>query len=152
MRLPRPSLCEGLAMTPCSICVRCTSAPSLRGWLWPAEAISAGARGRVRNNERKSSKTIGKSGQTGKKPLTRQGDVIYSIRQLDGKPRVSKVPGSNLTVRTRQCSGGVYPRLALNSPSVIARLAPASRSNLGADVRLPRCARNDNRWDGPEMP
>jgi len=76
------------------------------------------------------------------------GDVIYSIRQLKGRRRVCKVPGFERTVRIRQCSGGVYPRLILDSPSVITRLmnflAYASEQ-APQSLRLPRFARNDNK-------
>jgi len=68
------------------------------------------------------------------KTLTGCGRILYIIRQLQGRRRVCRVVGLERKVRIRQCSGGVCPRLVLDSPSVIARLAPASRSNLGADV------------------
>jgi hypothetical protein len=47
--------------------------------------------------------------------------MIYSIRQLKGRRRVSKVPEIERTVKVRQFRGGVYPRLILDSPSVFAR-------------------------------
>jgi hypothetical protein len=65
------------------------------------------------------------------KALTGWGNVIYSICQLKRRRRVCRVPGLESTVGIRQCRGGVYPRLILDSPSVMARLALASRSNLG---------------------
>ena len=49
--------------------------------------------------------------------LTRSGNVIYSIRQLQGRRRVCRVPGLERTVRIRQCTGGVCPRLVLDSSS-----------------------------------
>jgi len=55
------------------------------------------------------------------KPLTKGGGMIYSIRQLHGRLRVSKVPGLKCTFGIRRCSGGVYPRLIFDFPSVIAR-------------------------------
>ena len=69
--------------------------------------------------------------------------MIYSIAQLQGRSRIFKVPGSKQTSRIEQLRGGVYPRLIFASPSVIARLAPASRGNLGENMRLPRFAGND---------
>jgi len=93
------------------------------------------------------------------KALTRRGDVIYIIRQLKVRRRVCKVPGLEGTVTTRHCGGGVHPRLALDSPSVIATHDSAeavpflcrceadkvSRSNLAGDTRLPRLGGTDNR-------
>ena len=55
----------------------------------------------------------GKSRET----LTRCGDLIYIIRQLQGRRRVCRVLDLERTVRIRQCSGGVCPRLVLDSPS-----------------------------------
>ena len=81
------------------------------------------------------------------KTLTRWGDVIYSIRQLKGRRKVSKVPGLERTVRIRQCMGGGYPRLIFDSPFVIARLASFlayASEQAPHPQRLPRFARNDN--------
>ena len=62
------------------------------------------------------------------KTLTMLGDVIYSICQLKGRRRVSKVLGLERTVRIRQRMGGVYPRLILDSPSVVARLTKSAEA------------------------
>ena len=48
------------------------------------------------------------------------------------------MPGSERTIKVRQCSGGGHPRLILHSPSVIANLAPASPGDMDDDMRLPR--------------
>ena len=45
------------------------------------------------------------------------GGVIYIICQFKGRRRVSKVPELELKVRIGQYTGGVYPRLIINSPS-----------------------------------
>jgi hypothetical protein len=78
--------------------------------------------------------------------------MIYSIRQLKGRRRVSKVPEIKRTARIRQFRGGVYPRLILDFPSAIARparfLAYASeQAPQSPEIATPRQvgARNDKR-------
>jgi|GEM_PF-5649645 len=58
------------------------------------------------------------------------------------------MPVFERTVRIGQCSGGVYPRLLLGTPSVIARPAKFlaySSEQAPQSLRLPRSARNDNK-------
>jgi hypothetical protein len=63
----------------------------------------------VARNDKKSGKT--------EKTLTRSGDVIYSIPTIAQKVKPSKMPKIAGTVKSKERSGGVYPRLILSSPS-----------------------------------
>jgi hypothetical protein len=55
-----------------------------------------------------------KSGKT-EKPLTRSGDVIYSIPTIAQKVKPSKMSKIAGTVKIKERNGGVYPRLILGS-------------------------------------
>ena len=123
---------------------------SRRAKPWPACAkASARASGQVaRNDNKKVNAILGKSGKI-EKILTRSGDVIYSIPTIAQKVKPSKMSKIAGTVKIKERSGGVYPRLILDSTCTIANeVKQPRRQTVGGDCFKPTEVRLAMTYEG----